>query len=206
MSSIPAYVEPVASPYNGVRMTAEEFFRIPDDRLFYELVDGVVIASPSPTPVHQAVAGEFFHQLSSFLDRHPIGWAFYETDVHLGIAPHGADVIYRPEIAFFSRKKMAHIPDRLRGVPDLVVEVVSPGSERMDRQTKLRDYERFGVREYPLIDPQRGLIVLYRLRNRRYVESRSIGASFSSEAIPGFVVGLTRIRRLFPTKRTGKSK
>jgi len=178
-------------------MTADEFLEIADDACFYELVDGIVIMSPSPTPKHQDVAGLIYHLLASFLERHVVGKAFMETDLHLGKGPTGGDLVYRPDVVFIRQEHLGQLSDRLAGPPDLVVEVISERSRRFDTQTKKHDYERFGVREYWIIDPQRKAMTFYRLDSGRFVEVASTGDTFTSQAVPGFVLDLARVRQAF---------
>ena len=82
MSALTTEISAAVPEYSGVRMTADEFYSLPDDGFRYELVDGVVIAAPSPSPAHQNVAGEVFHQLKSFLKASKVGVAYYEVDGH----------------------------------------------------------------------------------------------------------------------------
>jgi len=189
--------EPVSSPYAGMRMTAKQFFAIPDDRYWHELIDGVVVATPGPRPHDHLVAGNFHQQLANFLTDRSTGLVFMATDVHLGTSLSGADVVYRPELVYFSHAKMRRVPERLVGVPDLVLEVISPSTEGLDRHTKRDDYERFGVREYWLIDPRKHTIVVFSLKGGRFVEQKVRGKSYASRAVPGFVLNLTRIRAMF---------
>ena len=157
----------------GLRMTADEFLDRPDDGYRYELVEGVVVMPPSPRMRHQAVTMEIIRQLNVFLTRHPIGQLLAETDMHLG------------------RATASSAP------PALAVEVVSQGSRRYDRITKKADYERFGVLEYWLMDPERDAMTFWRLRAGRYVEIEPEGKRFASEAIPGFVLDLAKVRKIF---------
>ena len=180
----------------GLRMTADEFLDRPDDGYRYELVEGVVVMPPSPRMRHQAVTMEIIRQLNVFLTRHPIGQLLAETDMHLGRAK-GRDFVYRPEVLFMTAEHWARAGDRLVGPPALVVEVVSQGSRRYDRITKKADYERFGVLEYWLMDPERDAMTFWRLRAGRYVEIEPEGKRFASEAIPGFVLDLAKVRKIF---------
>lgn len=188
---------PRVSPYAGLRMTADDFFKIPDNESWYELIDGVVLVSPSPTPVHQVVAGEVFRQLANFLSDHPIGLVSHETDVQFGSILRGRDVVYRPEIVYYACRDPLDIPDRLVGAPDVVVEVISPFSRLIDCHTKRDDYERFGVREYWLVDPERDAFLFFRRKGRRFTKVRVTGKSFASKAIPGFILELDRVRRIW---------
>lgn len=183
--------------YHGVRMTADEFFDLPDDGYRYELVQGVVVMSPSPTPRHQAVVVEILAQIALYLREHPVGQVLVETDVHLGRDSAGKDFVYRPEIVFVPAERWSQVEKRLTGPPTLAVEVASPSSRRFDSETKKGDYERYGVREYWLVDPERETIVLYRYVRGRFVEAEIDGDTFRSEAVPGFVLDLQRLRKTF---------
>ncbi len=189
--------ESVERRYRGLRMTADEFLEIPDDGYTYELIDGVVMMSPGPTPQHQAVASEVSTQLGIYLRDHPVGRAFAELDAHLGEGQVGGDLVYKPEILFVRAERLPQMSDKIVGGPDLVVEVVSRGSRRMDSETKKGDYERFGVREYWLIDPERKSMIFYRLEEGRFVEVSSAGDTLASLAVSGFVLDLTRVRETF---------
>ena len=86
---------------------------------------------------------------------------------------------------------------RLIGPPDLAVEVISPDSRRYDTQTKRDDYERCGVREYWIVDPQQKLLTFLRNEAGRFVEVPPQGDSFASEAVEGFVLNLAEVRDSF---------
>ena len=183
--------------YCGLRMTAEEFFSVPDDGRNYELIDGVVVMSPSPTPKHQRIMMEIAGQLFVFLRNHAVGEALPEIDVHLGQGPGGGDLVYKPEVIFVRAERMEGMEEKITGAPDLVVEVVSQGSRRMDTETKKTDYERFGVGEYWLIDPERKTMTFWRLTGGKFAEVNPKGDQFKSEAVPGFNLDLTPIRDRF---------
>ena len=186
--------------FSGLRMTADEFLRIPDDGNNYELIDGVVIATPSPVPQHQRIVYEIAVQLGVFLQSNPIGEALVETDIHLGKGKQ--DIVYRPEMIFFHPGRMVETESKLEGAPDLVVEVVSFGSRRLDMETKKFDYERFRVREYWLIDPDIDLFTAFHLESGRFVETVLTGETYSTDVIPGFVLDLVRVRRKFQRRTT----
>ncbi len=183
------------SEFVGMRMTADEFLEIADDGHFYELIDGVVVMSPSPTPEHQQATMEVARQLANFCAEHPVGRVFPEQDVHLGRGPDGKDIVYRPELCFVRSDRLSAMRKKIKGAPDIVLEVISHGSRRLDTQTKFRDYEQFGVKEYWLLDPERDAITFYRLQNEKFVEVATDGKRFQSEAVPGFALDLMLVRR-----------
>lgn len=183
--------------YYGLRMTAEEYFDLEDDGFLYELVDGVVCTSPSPSPIHQALMAEITTQLGIYLRSAPVGRTFPEVDVHLGRASSGADLVYRPDIVFVRTERLSEIGDHISGPPDMVAEIVSSSSRRYDSETKKNDYERCGVREYWLIDPERETMTFYRLQDGRFAEVPTSDDGFTSEAVPGFALDLPRVREAF---------
>ena len=73
MTESTAIAERTGARFRGLRMTADEFLQIPDDGYNYELIDGVVMMSPSPTPQHQRIAMEIAIQLGIYLRDHPVG-------------------------------------------------------------------------------------------------------------------------------------
>ena len=82
----------------------------------------------------------------------------------------------QPDVLLITAGRTHLIGDkRIEGAPDLVVKVISPGSVRMDRVVKFRLYERFGVREYWLIDPE-GVAEVFALRDGRFVLIGMFGA------------------------------
>lgn len=178
-------------------MEAEEYFQLPDDGHDYELIDGVVCRSPSPKPIHQKVIARLAAQIVRYIEENPVGEVFVELDVHLGSGPNGTDLVYRPDIIFVRQERVAESCDRIEGAPDLVVEVISPESRRYDHETKKNDYERCGILEYWLIDPQREIMIFYRLQGSCFAQITPTGEAFRSEAIPGFILDLHRIRRAF---------
>lgn len=197
MAVAPETHESAEGRFFGLRMNADDFLDLPDDGCNYELIDGVVVMSPSPKPIHQAVAWEISIQLGIFLREHPIGRAFSEIDIHLGQGPSGEDVVYKPEIVFIQNDRLPQMTEKIVGGPDLVVEVVSRGSRRMDMETKRNDYEKAGVKEYWLIDPERSAMIFYRLEKGRFVEISPAGSVFTSQAVQGFGLDLDRVRDEF---------
>jgi len=152
--------------------------------------------TPSPSPRHQQVALEILWQMNSFVRANPGGRVFHETDVHLGQGPEGGDLVYRP-IVYYRADRLGGMANRLVGPPDVVVEVVSPPTRRYDRQTKRDDYERCGVGEYWLVDPEQNEFTFLRNENGRFATVAPTGDHFASRNIPGFTLDLAEVRKRF---------
>jgi Uma2 family endonuclease len=145
----------------GQRYTVKEYLKWPDEER-WEIIDGVPYAmSPAPRIKHQSIVGNFFMNFK----RHS------ENPCYTGIAPTDVvlddDTVVQPDVFLVcDRKKIT--PDNVQGAPDLIVEVVSPSTEVKDRREKLRLYERFGVKEYLIVFPEREYVERYVLKAGRY--------------------------------------
>lgn len=172
-------------------MTADEFLALgeTDERL--ELIDGVVCVSPGASLPHQRIIVELGRQVGAFLRMNPIGISAANVDVRLSDR-----LVYRPDLIYLSNEKAARCGARVTEIPDVVVEVISPDSSRLDRETKKRDYERAGVQEYWIIDPLVPSMEFHRLETGRFVAAAADDIHFESRAIPGFVLELPPIRAI----------
>jgi Uma2 family endonuclease len=146
--------------------TVEEFWALPESMLHIEYIDGEIIMAPTPTPPHQRIVGNIFLALADFVRQHGGGEVFVSPlDV---ILPSG-DVV-QPDVFFMkSEEAKRAVKDRVRGVPTLAVEVLSPGSIKHDKLTKRDLYEQNGVREYWIVDPKARTIAQLVLRKKHYV-------------------------------------
>ena len=137
-----------------------------------QIINGEEIMSPSPKTPHQRVLRNLYRAL----DRHIV-----EKDLgELLFSP--MDVIFeedynrlQPDLIFISKEKDEIIQDWIRGVPDMVVEIVSKSTLQMDTVVKKEIYERYGVQEYWLLKPEKRLLEIYVLTNGRYEMYASFG-------------------------------
>jgi Uma2 family endonuclease len=146
-----------------VKMTAEEFFELPETNQITELINGELIVSPPPIPEHQRLIGNTYVLLRQLI---PDGVVF--------VAPIGVyldeDNVPEPDIVWVAVNSRCVITKtRLEGAPDLIVEVLSPGTERRDKKDKFELYQKYGVREYWLVHPQAEYVEVWRLENGVFV-------------------------------------
>ena len=187
--------------YYGLRMSAGEYLALGETQIRYELIDGVVVMSPSPTAQHQQLIMEIAHQVATFLDQSPVGRVFPELDINLR-ASLDREVVYRPDVVYVSKEKDGIIRNHITAAPDVVVEIISPDSRQYDSVTKKNDYEAAGVREYWLIDPLESKMTFFVRQGEKFAEPTPDGVTFASTAIPGFTLNLNRVRQLFETPAT----
>ena len=173
-------------------MTYAEYAALPDDGHSYQLVEGELIMTPSPTRWHQVVVAELHGQIREHIRAHELGQAFIAPlDVILDDR-----VVLQPDLFFVSNQRASILRDaNVVGAPDLCVEVLSPGTERLDRLRKLELYARFGVAHYWLVDVAARSIEEYVLRGDVY-RVRSVSGnddSFCPVVFPGFTFCLAPI-------------
>src|SRR5689334_16756515 len=148
-----------------------------------ELWDGELIMSPTPTPTHQTIVLNFVIRLREFVTSGRLGRVFVSPlDVILTQTR-----VVQPDVLFISNANKAIVQDRIRGTPDLCMEVVSR-TWRRDRVDKKELYREFGVKEYWIVDPERRHIEVLELANGVYrVHVQASGAEpAGSKLLEGF--------------------
>jgi Uma2 family endonuclease len=147
------------------RMTVEEYLRQPEAVRRRELAYGLVREAAVPSLDHQSTVTRLSVILDRHVRRHALGQICVSSvDV---VLDRERALIVQPDIVFVSSERAEIVADRVWGVPDLVVEVLSVGSERHDRVTKLAWYRKYGLRECWFVDPlERSVEVLSLLRGQ----------------------------------------
>lgn len=189
MSALPT--QPGSGALAGLRLSADGFLALGETDGRYELLDGVVVMSPSPSFPHQRVIVEVLFQLEVWRRSGALIRVVTECDVRFS-----PTLVYRPDVIAFRAERLPAGVRAIDVVPDLVVEVVSPASRAMDLLTKRDDYERFGVREYWAVDPDHGALRAWGLQGAKLVE-RAVapGAGrLASACFEGFELDLAAVR------------
>ena len=180
-----------------VKLTYDDFVLFPDDGQRHELIDGEHYVTPSPIPNHQRISGNLYLVIGSWLEEHPIGRIFYAP---LDVVFSNFDVV-EPDLLYLSNERLADVitPKHIRGAPELVVEIGSPGTRQRDETIKRRLYERAGVTEYWFVDPETGTVRVYGRRPNGFVRavelSREAGDILTTDLLPGLELPLARIFR-----------
>src|SRR5262245_37907481 len=133
---------PAALP--GVyRMTYSDWLRLPDDGRLYEVIDGELLVSPPPSIRHQRISRRLQSQILRFLEASRLGEVFYApVGVRLG------DDVLEPDLVIVLREHADRIGEQvIEGAPDIVVEILSPGSAKRDLNAKRMVYQAAGVPE-----------------------------------------------------------
>jgi Uma2 family endonuclease len=136
--------------------------RLPDDGNTYEIIDGVLYMTTAPRTFHQWIQQRLYRYLGIPADDAGLGYAFTAP---VGLLMPSCDPV-QPDFVFVSRANAGILSDgRIRGVPDLIIEILSPSSVIYDSQIKLRAYVMAGVPEYAIIDPRTRTLDYYRLHS-----------------------------------------
>jgi Uma2 family endonuclease len=169
----------------GERMSYREFISRFDDGRHIEWINGEVVEMPPIGEAHDRLDVFLLRLLGEFLEHHPLGELRHDPfNMKTGPNLPGR----APDILFVSNKNRKRLKKTyLQGPADLVIEIISPGSEAIDRGDKFYEYEEGGVSEYWLIDPQRKRAEFYRLDKKRRFQLYPADADkvYRAAVIPG---------------------
>ncbi|MDE2058777.1 MAG: Uma2 family endonuclease [candidate division NC10 bacterium] len=177
-----------------VKFTYNDYLLFPDDGKRHELIDGEHYMTPSPSEGHQRIAMNLSGTLWQYLTTRPIGRAYAAPfDVVLS----QTDVV-QPDLLFVSAAKTSILTARnVQGAPDLIVEILSDTTRRTDEIIKRKLYERFGVQEYWIIDPELETIKVYRITGQGYQRvaelSREADDTLTTPLLPDLRLPLSKI-------------
>ncbi len=171
-----------------LRWTSQDLELLPDDGNRYEIVDGELYVSKQPHLYHQIVSGKVFKLLESWSDQTQTGLPIFTPGV---IFTDDNDVV--PDVVWISHKRLATAlqeDGKLHTSPELVIEVLSPGSanERRDREVKLKLYSRRGAEEYWLVNWQERRLEVYRRQEGVLELDKTLDEAdtLQSPILPGF--------------------
>lgn len=128
-----------------------------DENESIEIINGEAFMMATPSRIHQKISGELFRQLANYLEGKkcevysaPFCVRLFEQD---GDRPEDVDTVVEPDISVVCDRSRLD-EHGCKGAPDLVIEVLSPSTQRHDQLVKLNLYQRAGVREYWIVDPE----------------------------------------------------
>ncbi len=174
-------------------LSVSDYLLLPEGGPRYQLIEGDFFVAPSPRGYHQQIAGRIYRLLCDWVEKKDAGLVMFAPfDVYLD--DHN---VYQPDVLFIAKARQADVyqDDGVHGAPDLAVEVLSPGTACLDKDSKRRVYARHGVSEMWLIDPELQTVQIYRfLENaERPVAYLELGDTLTTPLLPGFSVALAKI-------------
>ncbi len=175
---------------SGLKLTYEDYAQIEEDGRRHEILDGAHYVNPAPTPRHQTVSRRIQFQLYEQLER--TGRAeVYNAPIDVELSRFD---IAQPDLVVVSRARAAIVTEsRILGTPDLLVEILSPSTSKVDRGLKRERYAKAGVPEYWIVDPRERVVEQFvlgdgELRLREQARERIVPAVF-----PDVAVDLTQV-------------
>jgi len=175
-------------------LTYEDYCALPDDGLRHEVIEGFLFGAPSPRCAHQQVTGNLFVVLRGHVRGRGLGEVY--------IAPFDVILDWRtvvvPDLVFVARQRAGIVTERaVEGPPDLIVEIVSPGTARRDRVAKVNAYARRGVTHYWQVDPEAGTLEALELVEGGYRVAADVGGdeTFTPRLFPGLGIRLPELWR-----------
>jgi Uma2 family endonuclease len=135
-----------------------------------QLINDKLIMSPAPIDLHQIIIGEIYIEISLQLRQNKIGEVrIAPYDVHFS-----KENILQPDITFIKKENLNKIKSRgLYGSPDLVIEILSPATSHLDFGEKKLVYEKYGVQEYFIVEPNSKSVTSFLLKNKEYHEQKT---------------------------------
>jgi len=173
-------------------LTVNEFRELPMGPPYYQLIEGDLYMSPTPNFFHQSIVLNIAVFLQNFLEKNPIGKVVVSpSDVEL------SDLnVYMPDVYYVSNaRKHIFTTQGASGAPDLVVEVLSPGTAKYDKGAKRQVYARTGVKELWLVDPAEKQVSVYRLQESSDEPRGVFGLrqKFTSPLFPKLTIPVAKI-------------
>ena len=176
------------------RLTYEDYLQFPDDGKRHEIIEGDHYMTPAPRTKHQRISRRLLVALSGFAASRRLGEVFAAPfDVVLS-----DENVVQPDLLFVSAARADIVTeDNVQGAPDLIVEILSESSRKKDEVTKRKLYERFGVQEYWIVDPELEIVKIFKLTQQGYGRASELSKEtndvLTTEFLPGFDCAVSEI-------------
>jgi Uma2 family endonuclease len=170
--------------------TLEEFLALPESNLPHEYIDGALIMSPSPSSYHQDVVLDLALAAKLFCQQSRSARCFL-APLDVLLEP---ETVIQPDVLMILVENQSIVQSVIKGPPDWVAEVMSPGNRDYDLVKKRAIYEAAGVPEYWAVDIEAREVLVFRLKDAgQYAAPEVFGAgqTLACQSVPGFVVAVS---------------
>jgi Uma2 family endonuclease len=178
-------------PKPWIKFTVKEYMSLPEGAP-YQLLDGEMILAPSPTQRHQSIVAAIYRALYQFVSQNQLGQVWF-APLDVVLSDHD---VAQPDLLFVSNSRSEIVTEaNIQGGPDLVVEIISPGTAQYDRGYKQLLYGRHGVLEYWMVDPD-AMTVEVMVQEDNGLTPWAVyrrGETMSSRLLQGFSIELGEI-------------
>ena len=166
-------------------LTIADLESLPEDGNRYELIEEELFVSRAPSLIHQRTVVNVISVFTRYLGENPVGEILPGPGVIFsdfsGVIP---DLVY----VSYERGKEIATGDRITGAPELIIEILSPGTEnrRRDEHAKRQLYKKYGVKEYWILDPERQTVQIFRTVRLKLTATLGVRDVLSTPLLPGF--------------------
>jgi Uma2 family endonuclease len=182
--------------YRNDRISEKEYFEIRErSEELFEYIDGFVYMTPSPSTKHQRISGNLYLKFRNFIGEKPCEVFTAPFDIELKSEKMEGTKIVIPDLSVICDKS-GFTDARYVGIPNLIVEILSPSNQTHDLITKLNLYLNYGVQEYWIVNPMLNAVSVYALNDEEmYVQHdmKSEMGCITSKFLSGFRVELSEI-------------
>lgn len=166
------------------KATVADYRKLPEGAK-YQLIDGEIIEMPSPSLKHQQIVVSLVTQMNII--------AFNKQNGTVLIAPMDVflseENTFQPDLLFVRKEHTDRLqPDGVHGPPDVVIEILSPSTGYYDMKKKFQVYEKYGVQEYFIVDPEDLEVVGYRNSGGKFHEFLRESGRIASEVLGGEIL------------------
>jgi Uma2 family endonuclease len=178
----------------STQLTYDDYVLFPEDGQRHEIIDGDHYMTPAPRTKHQKVSINLSASMHSFVKEHSLGLVFAAPcDVILS-----SKNVVQPDLIFVSTACTSIVTeDNIQGAPDIVIEIISERTRKKDEIIKRKLYERFGIREYWLLDPELETVKIYRRAEHGYGRALELSKEnrdvLTTDLLPDFRLSLAAI-------------
>lgn len=160
-------MKPMETTIKSKKITVTDYLKLPEGAPF-ELIEGNLVKVPAREYGHQDVVTLLVSRMRIFADEYNLGKVVVApTDVYLD-----DENVFQPDILFVAKENLVRIErDGIHGPPDLVIEILSPNNAYHDFTIKFHHYEKHGVKEYFIVDPETKEAVAYSLTDGKFKEA-----------------------------------
>lgn len=160
--------------------TAMEVFKLLPEGTLCEVIENQLYMAPPPSDSHQKASVILLLQIGNYILENDLGEVRH--------APYGvfldAENAVEPDLIFLTKERLHLIQkDGIHGAPDIIVEILSPNNRKYDSITKRNLYEKFGVKEYWIVDPETKLATGYEWKEGKYYELGTSTATLPSKLL-----------------------
>ena len=146
------------------KYTYEDYLKLPEGAP-YQLINGELVMSPSPTTYHQIIANNISTLLTQYVRKNKFGTILF-SPIDVYFEKHET---YQPDIIFVSKERKEIIGEKkIEGAPDLVIEILSESNAYYDLKHKKNIYEKYGVKEYWIVDPIEKSVEVFESKEKKF--------------------------------------